>query len=127
MRQKDKLRPLPEYDGIAMAGHRIGMLENSSGLKEYLRGMRASLKPEGQILLTAVDLSSDNETEYRSNAALNDLEFQQANLIGPFYVMLRIKTDTLKSQAAAASWQCEIVYRQDENNYLAKLSFSESG
>ena len=128
VRQKDsRLSPLPEYDGIAMAGHRIGMLGNSSGLKEYLQGMRASLKPEWQILLTTVDSGATGEPESLMNQSLGGLEFQQANLIGPFFAMFRIKTDTLKSQAAAASWQCEIVYRQDESNYLARLSFSESG
>jgi hypothetical protein len=40
---------------------------------------------------------------------------------------VRTKTDTLKKQAAAANWQYEILYRQDETNYLGRLSPPESG
>jgi hypothetical protein len=52
------------------------------------------------------------------------LQFQQASLIGPFFVLIRIKANTLKSSAAAANWQYDLVYRQDESNYFARLSLS---
>ena len=115
-----------EYYAIAMMGHRIGMVENSAGLKQYLQDVRLVLKPEGQILLTSLDIHAVNEPKPQSNPALSSLQFQQANLIGPFFNMLRIKVDTLKSQAAAANWQCELTYRQDDSNYFAWLSLSES-
>jgi hypothetical protein len=53
---------------------------------------------------------------------LNSLQFQQVNLIGPFFAMLRIRPDAMKKQAVAASWQCEILYQQDENNYITRLN-----
>jgi hypothetical protein len=40
--------------------------------------------------------------------------------------MSRIKADILKSQAAAANWQCEFLYRQDDSNYIARLRSTES-
>ena len=60
--EKDTLQPdIPssakEYDAIAMMGHRIGMVENSAGLKQYLQDVRPVLKPEGQILLTSLDIT----------------------------------------------------------------------
>jgi hypothetical protein len=119
---KDDFHPLKEYDAIAMLGHRIGMLENSAGLKQYLQDITAALKPAGQILFTTVDLTSVIESQHRSSPVFNSLQFQQPNLIGPFFAMVRIKADTLKKQAAAANWQCEIIYRQDETNYLAQLN-----
>ncbi len=130
--EKDTIQPdnqssAKEYDAIAMMGHRIGMLENSAGLTQYLQDVRPVLKSEGQILLTALDVGAIQEPERRSGTVINSLRFQQANLIGPFFVLLRIKTGTLKSQTAAANWQCEIIYRQDESNYLARLSPCESG
>jgi hypothetical protein len=80
------------------------------------------LKPEGQILLTSLDVHAVNEPEHRVNQTLSKKQFQQANLIGPFFSMLRIKADNLKSQAAAANWHCELIYCQDENNYLARIT-----
>ena len=111
-----------EYDSISMMGHRIGMVENSAALKQYLQDVRAVLKPEGQILLTAIDFHNVNEPEHRVNPTLSSKQFQQANLIGPFFHMWRIKADTLKSQAVAANWHCELIYRQDDSNYLARLN-----
>lgn len=123
---KDGFHPLKELDDIAMLGHRIGMLENSSGIKQYLQDVTAALKPVGQILFTAVDLPSIIESQNKSSRIFNSLQLQQANLIGPFFALVRTKTDSLKKQAAAANWQCEIIYRQDETNYLGRLSPPES-
>ena len=115
-----------EYDSISMMGHRIGMVENNAALKQYLQDVRAVLKPEGQILLTAIDFHNVNEPEHMVNPALCRKQFQQVNLIGPFFHMWRIKADTLKSQAVAANWHCELIYRQDDSNYLASLNLAES-
>ena len=123
VQEKDSLHSLKEYDDIAIMGHRIGMVENSAGLKQYLQDIRPFLKPAGQIILTAVDVPAINEKENRSSPAHNSLQFQQASLIGPFFVLICIKANTLKS-AASANWQCDLVYRQDENNYFARLSLS---
>jgi hypothetical protein len=118
---KDGFHPLKELDDIAMLGHRIGMLENSSGIKQYLQDVTAALKPVGQILFTAVDLPSIIESQNKSSRIFNSLQ-----LIGPFFALVLTKTDSLKKQAAAANWQCEIIYRQDETNYLGRLSPPES-
>ncbi len=131
IKDKDNLQPdsspsAKEFDAVAMMGHRIGMVENIGGLKQYLLDVRPVLKPEGQILFTALDINAANELEHRSNPALNNLQFQQVYLIGPFFSMLRIKIDTLKNQAAAANWRCAMIFRQDDSNYLARLSLPES-
>jgi hypothetical protein len=124
---KDDFHPLKELDAIAMLGHCIGTLENSTGIKQYLQDITGALKPAGRILLTSVDLLSITESQHQSSTVFNSLQFQQANLIGPFFALVRTKTDTLKKQAAAANWQYEILYRQDETNYLGRLSPPESG
>jgi uncharacterized protein (DUF302 family) len=95
------------------------MVENTVGLKQYLQDVRAVLKSEGQILFTVLDVVPASKSE-------GTLQFQQANLVGPFFNMSRFKADTLKNEAAAANWQCEFIYRQDDNNYLARLRLSET-
>jgi hypothetical protein len=116
-----------QYDTIAMMGHHIGMVDNSAALKQYLQDVRTVLEPEGQILLTSLDIHAVSEQGYRLNPNLSSKQFQQVNLIGPFFHMWRIKADTLKSQAVAANWHCELIYRQDDSNYFTRLSLSESG
>jgi hypothetical protein len=102
-----------------MMGHRIGVVENGPGLKQYLQDICPFLQPAGCVLFTVVDSGAVNLPEPRVGTTV---QFQQANLIGPFYNMLRIKIDTLKNQTAAANWQCEIIHRQDDSNYIARLS-----
>ena len=121
IKEKDALHSPEDFDAIAMLGHRIGMVENSVELKQYLQNVQAVLKSEGQILLTSLDVPAANEPECRLSPILRMQQFQQANLIGPFFAILRIKANNLKSQAAAANWQCEIIYRQDDINYFARL------
>jgi hypothetical protein len=127
VREKVSLPSITEYDAIAMSGHGIGMVENSSGINQYLQSVRAVLKSPGQILLTSVDSPPVIESQHKLSPTFNNLQLQQADIIGPFFAMLRIKADTLKNQAAAANWRCEIIYRQDETNYFARLGPSESG
>jgi hypothetical protein len=113
---------LKEYDTIAMLGHRIGMVENSSGIKQYLQDIGPSLRPDGGLLFTSIDISKNPDSPNRPTTVYNNLQIQQANLIGPFFTMPRIKADALKNQAIAADWQIEMLYRQGENNYAAQLS-----
>ena len=132
MREKDTVQPDSssfgkEYDAMAMIGHRIGMVDNSALLKQYLQDVHTALKPEGQILLTSLDIHAFSESEHRVNQILRNKKFQQANLIGPFFNVWHTKADTLKSQATGANWQCEWIYRQDDSNYFARLSLAESG
>ena len=113
---------LKEYDTLAMLGHRIGMLENSSGIKQYLQDIGPSLRPDGGLVFTSIDISKNPDSPNRPTPVYHNLQIQQANLIGPFFAMLRIKVEVLKNQAIAADWQIEMLYRQDENNYAARLS-----
>jgi hypothetical protein len=101
LKDKETIPLRKEFDAFAMLGHRIGMLENSSGIKQYLQ-----------------DIGSSH--------VYNNLQIQQVNLTGPFFALLRVKSDALQKQAAAANWQFEIIWRQDEINYLARLSPRES-
>jgi hypothetical protein len=124
------------YDNIAMMGHRIGMVENVSDLTQYLQDVHRILKPEGQILITSLDIRGSNEpapTSYLrqdiksgQKSGVSSKQFQQENLIGPFYSLLRIKSKILKSQVAVTNWQYEIIHQENDSNFLARLITSES-
>ena len=119
---KDVFRPLKELDAIAMLGHRIGMLENSSGIKQYLQDISPSLRPDGRLLFTSIDVNRNLDSPKRTSVFDDYLQMQQVNLIGPFFALLHIKAEALQKQATAANWQFEMLYRQDENGYAAQLN-----
>ena len=122
IKDKDTIPLRKEFDAVALLGHRIGMLENSSGIKQYLQDIDPSLRPEGGLLFTAIDISRNPDWANRPTPVYNYLQLQQANLIGPFFALLRVNSDALQKQAAAANWQLEMLYRQDGNNYAAQLN-----
>jgi hypothetical protein len=61
------------------------------------------------------------------NPGTSDLQIERENLIGPFFSLLRFKRETLKTQAALTNWKYEELVRQDDDNYLARLSLPETG
>jgi hypothetical protein len=124
---KDVFRPLKELDAVAMLGHRIGILENSNGIKQYLQDIGPSLRPDGRLLFTSIDINRNLDSPNRTTPIDDNLQIQQVKLIGPFFALLRIKAEALQKQAAAANWQFEMLYRQDETNYATRLGPPESG
>ena len=117
------------YDNIAMMGHRIGMVENIAELKRYLQDAHKLLQPMGQILFTSINNlgKSPKPDQKRFQRSGSNVQLQQENLIGPFFSTFIIKNEILKSQAGIADWQYELICRQDDYNYLAKLGITESG
>ena len=115
------------YDSLGMLGHRIGMIENTADLKQYLRDIQESLKPEGQILFTSINVNPANMHGLPAVLKIQPAQFLQENLIGPFFSMLHIKADTLETCAVTTNWQCGFIYRQDDENYVALLQMSKSG
>jgi hypothetical protein len=116
----------PLYDTLAMAGHRIGMAMNTADLKQYLKDLHNTMKPEGQILLTSFHLISTFEPGkkfYRQkNPGAGMAQFQSENLTGPYFCTLRVNAEILKSQAIASNWKFEMIHRQDDDNYAALLT-----
>jgi|WetSurMetagenome_2_1015567.scaffolds.fasta_scaffold90341_4 hypothetical protein len=117
------------YDALAMLGHRIGMLENAADLKQYLRDIHEPLKPEGKILLTSMAVNPANIPGLKLPGVIQiqPAQFQNENLIGPFFSMLRVKADGLKNLAVTTGWNYEAIYRQDDENFTALLSISSKG
>lgn len=120
------------FENAAMMGHRIGVVDNISDIKQYLQDVYRILKPEGQMLITSLDVRRNNEPvnvpHSRSGqpAGLINMQFQQENLIGPFFSLLRIKSENLIIQVAGTNWQYEMIYRENDNNYLVRLTTSGS-
>jgi hypothetical protein len=119
------------YDTLAMMGHRIGMIENTTGLNQYLQDIKRLLKPQGKVLLTSIEpkqkLYQTQNTRSEPLTMVSRMQFQQENLIGPFFSMLSMKIEILKNQSIMTNWHCEVIHRYDDDNYLAQLSMSESG
>lgn len=115
----------PGYDALAMLGHGYGMVENTGELRRYLQNIQATLKPAGQVLLTSIDTGTAARLVKNSRSKITgDIQFQHENLIGPYFNTHSFQLEKWQGQAFAADWQPQIVYRQDDHNYLVRLAIS---
>ena len=93
LKDKDTIPLGKEFDSVALLGHRIGMVENSSGIKQYLQDIGPSLRPDGGLLFTSIDINRNPVSPNRQSGFNSNLQIQQVNLIGPFFTLLRVKAE----------------------------------
>ncbi len=123
-------------DTIIMMGHGIGVVENILGLDRFLSSVNSLLTPGGQILLTSVDVRCSTEPKDLAYQHQNTeaghyfgeirMRLKYGDITGPLCGWLHIDAQTLTEHARQFGWHCQVLYQQDDGNYLAKLSF-ESG
>ncbi len=122
------------FDTIIMLGHGIGMVENIGGLNHFLTHARKLVNSGGQILLTSLDVrvSSNprNLAYHKNNTELGRyvgeirMQFQYKDVTGPLFGWLHIDPETLKERSREFGWRCEVIRKQEDGSYLAKLSFN---
>ena len=121
-----------EFDTVIMMGHGIGVVEDIAGLSSFLKHAPRLLKPSGQILFTSLDVRvSNNPThlEYQKRN-LNSgryfgevrMQFEYGSIRGPLFGWLHIDAETFSNYASKAGWNCDVIQRQPDGNYLGRLT-----
>ena len=121
-----------EFDTVIMMGHGIGVVEDIAGLSNFLKHAPGLLKPKGQILLTSLDVRRTNNPthlEYQKRNPDNGryfgeirMQFEYRGIRGPLFGWLHIDAETLSRYASKTGWNCDVVQRQHDRNYLARLT-----
>ncbi len=119
------------FDTVLMMGHGIGMAADISGLHGLLKHLVILLKPNGQILLDSLDPRRTSEplhlAYHESNRKAGRyfgevrLQLRYKGQTGPVYGWLLIDPETLAKHALATGWAADILWRQADGNYLARL------
>jgi len=121
-----------EFDTVIMMGHGIGVVQDITGLRSFLKHAPGLLKPRGQILLTSLDVRCTNNPthlEYQKRNLDSDryfgeirMQFEYRSVRGPSFGWLHVDAETLSSYASKTGWNCDVVQRQPDGNYLARLT-----
>jgi len=121
-----------EFDTVIMMGHGIGVVEDMAGLSSFLKHAPRLLKPSGQILLTSLDVRVTNNPthlEYQKGNLDSGryfgeirMQFEYRSIRGPLFGWLHIDAETLSSYASKTGWNCDVVQRQPDGNYLARFT-----
>jgi SAM-dependent methyltransferase len=120
------------FDTLLMIGHAIGMVETIAGLKRFLSRAHSLVAPGGQILLDSLDVRATDDPRHLAYHEANRKAGRYIGEIrmrigfegreGPSYGWLQVDAETLAEHAGEAGWRCEILYREGNGNYLARLS-----
>lgn len=121
-----------QFDTILMMGHGIGVVENINGLVRFFNLLPKLLNRNGQVLLTSLDVQvTDNpahlayqEQNLESGRYFGEIRmsFAYGDNEDPTCRWLHIDPDTLINYASRAKLNCEIIERQDDGDYLARLT-----
>ncbi len=120
-----------KFDTVIMMGHGIGVVEDLSGLSRFLDSAKGLLAPEGQILLTSVDVRCSKEPKdisyqekiSRAGRYFGEIRMQikYGDIVGSLCGWLQVDIQTLTGHARQFGWDCREIFQQDDGNYLARL------
>lgn len=124
------------FDTLLMLGHGIGMVETIAGLDRFLAHASRLLHQGGQVLLDSLDVRVTNdpsnlayhEVNRRAGRYIGEIRMQSEfqGKTGPYYGWLQVNAETLKEHAEPAGWRCEVVQREANGNYLARLTVAKN-
>jgi ubiquinone/menaquinone biosynthesis C-methylase UbiE len=113
----------------------LTMVKSLERLPAFLRGIRRLTSSDGQYLVDSTDLrcSSDAalktllEKKIRAGRYFGELtaRLEYKNRTGTLFQELFVDPETLRVAALDAGWNCEVVIRQDNGRYLARLTPGE--
>jgi SAM-dependent methyltransferase len=130
------------YDTILMMMNGIGVVGTLAGLDAFLRDVPRLLAPDGQLLVDSYDPRPEGAADVAetlspaqsqctartdkkgSGGYPGEMRFQleHKGRRGPTLGWLFIDPETLARHAAGAGWRCEVIWREEEGHYLARLT-----
>jgi SAM-dependent methyltransferase len=120
------------FDTLLILGRGIGIVENLAGLDSFLTDIHRLVKADGQVLLNSLDVRCTTEPLHlayheatrQAGRYVGEilLYFEYKGLRGPTFGYLHVDSETLADHSSKAGWFCEILTREEDGNYLAKLT-----
>lgn len=123
------------FDTLLLMGRGIGMVENLEGLVHFLITTKNLIKPGGQLLLNSLDVSCTDDPKHLAYHESNVKSGRYAgeirlcihykHITGSYCTWLHVDSETLSEHASEVGWNAEVITRENDGNYLAKLTLFE--
>jgi len=113
------------YDTLLFMMNGIGLTGTIAGLTSFLKQVKSLLNPGGQLLFDSSDLSYlYQEVAFPASGYYGEVSFryEYKGLKGGWFKWIYVDQQTLKSLAKKQGWIVEIVFEDDQDQYLARLS-----
>lgn len=113
-----------KFDTLILLMNGIGIAGTLNNLSNSLKHFKSLLSENGQIILD----SSDINYLYKDEDKPDDLyygqleyQYQYKNKKGDWFNWLYVDYDTLEKHAAIAGLQCELLFEDENDQFLARL------
>ncbi|RZL45234.1 MAG: methyltransferase domain-containing protein [Pedobacter sp.] len=114
-----------KFDTILMLMNGIGLTGTLPGFKNFLIKLKTLLNPGGQVLFDTSDIAYlYNDLPKPQNRYYGEVSYQYEykGEKGNWFNWLYIDPKTIKTIAAETGWLTEIIFDDDEDQYLVKLT-----
>lgn len=113
------------YDTLLMLMNGIGLVRNLEGLASFLKRMKDHLNKGGQIIMDSSDVSYlKEEYNYISEGYIGEVAYcyEYMGMESPWFKWLYVDMKTLTKIAAKEGWCTQIIYENQFDEYLARLT-----
>lgn len=116
-----------KYDTLLFMMNGIGLTGSIPGLKAFLKQVKHLLNPGGHLVFDSSDLSYlYQEIAFPLNGYYGEVSFryEYKSIKGSWFKWIYVDQQTLKTIATALGWEVTIVFEDDNDQYLARLTQS---
>ena len=116
------------YDTLLFMMNGIGLTGSIAGLKAFLKHVKHLLNPGGQLVFDSSDLSYlYQEIPFPLSGYYGEVSFryEYKSIKGNWFKWVYVDQKTLKDIAQQSGWDAEIIFEDDHDQYLARLTLSK--
>ncbi|NRF38583.1 bifunctional 2-polyprenyl-6-hydroxyphenol methylase/3-demethylubiquinol 3-O-methyltransferase UbiG [Pedobacter foliorum] len=116
------------YDTLLFMMNGIGLTGSIAGLKAFLKHVKNLVNPGGQLVFDSSDLSYlYQEIPFPLNGYYGEVSFryEYKSIKGNWFKWVYVDQKTLKEIAQQSGWDAEIIFEDDHDQYLARLTLSK--
>lgn len=117
-----------KYDTLLFMMNGIGLTGSIPGLKAFLKYAKALINKDGQLVFDSSDLSYLYlEIPFPENGYFGEVSFryEYKSVKGNWFKWIYVDQKTLTDIAKATGWLAEIIFEDDSDQYLARLTLAK--
>jgi hypothetical protein len=117
-----------QFDTILMLMNGIGLCGDIKGLTNFLDYLKRLLLPGGQVLFDSSDIAylykSDDFIASNYYGEIS-YQYEYQSVKGKWFKWLYVDFLMLRQLAEKLGWECEMIYEDDMDQYLARMRRSD--
>ncbi len=118
-----------KYDTILLLMNGIGLCEDISGLRYFLEYIKNLILPNGQLIFDSSDIAYlYKPDEFISSNYYGEISYQYEyqKVKGNWFKWLYVDFDTLNAIGEKAGWESEVIYEDDMDQYLVRMTLKSN-